>query len=279
MPLAGWAAVRVGSDRVCRWAAFGYCALLPVLALAPGNALFVAGLFCFGAVHGVLDVAMNLQAVEVERGYDRPIMSSSTLCSALAIDRIADGWSGGGCRSRAAPAFLDRRGPAHRRFGAFHLSASREEDRTGSPSFLMGRQSRFNCRPADAILASSLSCHDGRRRDGRLERDLPAHCGRAGEGVAAAGYAAFSVAMAIGRFTGDRLTLRFGPVNLVRAADSSPHRPRAGALFGTTPHRAGGFAIVGAGFATVVPVVFSASGRSIAGVSTSVISGFSSARR
>nr|WP_043625580.1 hypothetical protein [Nonomuraea candida] len=35
-----------------------------------------AALLLFGAVHGVLDVAMNAGAVQVERAYGRPIMSS-----------------------------------------------------------------------------------------------------------------------------------------------------------------------------------------------------------
>jgi len=102
-----------------------------------------------------------------------------------------------------------------------------------------------------------------------------AHCGRSGEGLPPPVTRLFR-AMAIGRFTGDRLTLRFGPVNLVRGSgllaaiasrwrsfwDNPSSRWRDSPLSAPICHRG--------------PVVFSASGRSIAGVSTIVISGFSS---
>jgi hypothetical protein len=82
------------------------------------------------------------------------------------------------------------------------------------------------------------------------------------EGLAAAGYAAFSITMAIGRFMGDGLRARFGSVSLVRN----------GALLAATgmlclllvPHPFFvliGFACVGAGFSNIVPLVFSAAGR------------------
>jgi MFS family permease len=84
----------------------------------------------------------------------------------------------------------------------------------------------------------------------------------ASESIAAIGYAAFSIAMAAGRFTGDRLTARLGPERLLRWNGALATgglllmlllaRPATSVL---------GFAIVGAGFATVVPLVFSAAGR------------------
>jgi MFS family permease len=84
----------------------------------------------------------------------------------------------------------------------------------------------------------------------------------ASEGIAAAGYAAFSVAMALGRFFGDGLALRLGPVRLVRiggflaAAGLLAALVSAHSIVGLI-----GFAAVGAGFATIVPQVFTAAGR------------------
>jgi MFS family permease len=81
-------------------------------------------------------------------------------------------------------------------------------------------------------------------------------------GTAAAGFAAFSLAMAAVRFAGDRLSARFGPVRLVRASGLVAatgfglgllaHQPLAGVA---------GFALLGAGLACVVPVTFSAAGH------------------
>lgn len=52
------------------------------------------------------------------------------------------------------------------------------------------------------------------------------------EGLAAAGYAAFSITMAIGRFMGDGLSARFGSVNLVRNGALLP--PECSACFSPT---------------------------------------------
>ena len=82
------------------------------------------------------------------------------------------------------------------------------------------------------------------------------------EGLAAVGYGAFSIAMAAGRFTGDWLSAHFRPVNLVRGGGLLAVTGMLLALFAQHPVLALlWFACVGAGFATIVPMVFSAAGR------------------
>jgi MFS family permease len=71
---------RFGSPRlmVAAGAAFS---LLPVaLGLAPSMAALMVVLLAFGLVGGLLDVAMNAQAVRVERGYRRPLITSFHAC-------------------------------------------------------------------------------------------------------------------------------------------------------------------------------------------------------
>jgi len=81
---------------------------------------------------------------------------------------------------------------------------------------------------------------------------------RAGEAMAAAGYAAFSLTMAATRFSGDTLSARFGAATLVRAGSALAAIGLALALIVGQPIVAlVGFAAVGAGFATIVPQVFS----------------------
>jgi MFS family permease len=59
-------------------------ALLPIaLGLAGSLAALMVALFAFGAVAGLLDVAMNAQAVRVERAYRRPLISSFHACYSL----------------------------------------------------------------------------------------------------------------------------------------------------------------------------------------------------
>lgn len=49
---------------------------IPVLVLAPGFPVFVAGMAAYGIALGVVDATTNMQAVAVEHGYGRPILPS-----------------------------------------------------------------------------------------------------------------------------------------------------------------------------------------------------------
>jgi fucose permease len=103
------------------------------------------------------------------------------------------------------------------------------------------------------------------------------------DGVAALGFAAFSITMTGGRLLGDRLAMRFGPANLVRAGGMCA---AAGLVLAILVPQAApvmlGFAAVGAGLSIVVPLAFSAAGNvpglpsgvGIAGVATIGYAGF-----
>jgi MFS family permease len=80
--------------------------------------------------------------------------------------------------------------------------------------------------------------------------------------VAAWGYSAFSLAMAGARLAGDRLVERVGSARLVRAAAITGAAGLAlGLLVPVTPVVIVAFAVLGLGMATVVPLTFSAAGR------------------
>ncbi len=106
---------------------------------------------------------------------------------------------------------------------------------------------------------------------------------KTGPGFAAAGYAAFSLAMAIGRLSGDRLTKRLGPVRLVRAGAVLAAGGLGISLAVGQPFIALiGFTCAGAGFSIIFPAALSAAGRvdkmaagpAIAAVSTAGYLGF-----
>jgi MFS family permease len=84
----------------------------------------------------------------------------------------------------------------------------------------------------------------------------------AGPGLAAAGYAAFSLAMAISRFCGDAVTVRLGPASTIRVGGLVAAFGLTSALLVRSPYLAlPGFTLVGAGFSTIIPLVFAAGGR------------------
>jgi MFS family permease len=81
-------------------------------------------------------------------------------------------------------------------------------------------------------------------------------------GIPAAGFAAFSLAMAAGRLAGDRLTARYGPAGTVRRCALLASAGLASVLLSRDSLGAViGFAVSGAGFSCVIPQLFSAAGR------------------
>ena len=84
----------------------------------------------------------------------------------------------------------------------------------------------------------------------------------AGPELAAAGFGAFSLAMAVGRLGGDRLVRRLGPVAVVRGSAALAAVGLGVGLVVARPWTAvAGFAALGLGCSNVVPVLFSAAGR------------------
>jgi len=80
--------------------------------------------------------------------------------------------------------------------------------------------------------------------------------------VAAAGFAAFSLAMAAGRFRGDRLVSLLGPGRLLGASGAVAACGLGGALLVGAPAAAVvGCGLVGLGISNVIPVLFSAAGH------------------
>lgn len=80
--------------------------------------------------------------------------------------------------------------------------------------------------------------------------------------TAALGFAACSMMMAVGRFSGDFLVTRFGPSQLLRLSSLlAAFGLGSGLLIGTPFAAILGFGLVGLGIANIIPVLFSAAGR------------------
>lgn len=225
------------------------CAALPLPALAPSFAALVAALLLLGASNGLMDVAMNAQAVEVERRHRGPILASFHGMFSLG------GLIGASLGALAA-------------------------DRALSPAAHL-----FAVAAVLAVAVTAAGAPAERRSTRLLLLGLIAFCSSIGEGamanwsavylrdelhttaaVAATGYAVFSLAMLLGRFSGDGLTQRFGPERLVRAAALVVAAGLGAALLVNVPIALlVGFGCVGAGLSVVVPLVFRA-GASAPGV-------------
>jgi MFS family permease len=257
---SGWVIARIGSRRATRAAVLALCAALPLPGLAPNLPVLVLALVLLGASNGILDVAMNTQAVAVEQRYRRPIMSTfhgvfslgGLASSALAVAIVA---AGVGTVAHLVTAAIV--------LGVAAFLASRwllpdEGSQSSGHGLVFARPSGPLI--TLGIIAFCVLLGEGAMADWSavyLRNTLDT-----GAGYAAAGYAVFSSTMALGRLSGDRLTARFGPAMLVRAGGSVVAIGLGFALIlGRPAFSLLGFACVGAGLSCIFPIVLSAAGR------------------
>lgn len=259
MPLSGVLINRLGSRVVMLAAIVVLSAALPCLTVAPSPVWLAVFLFVFGCSIGAVDVAMNAQAVVVERKMGRPVMSSlhglysvGGLIGALGVSFLLErGWSLSVCAVLVAALGI---GLGVWQYGRM-LPASEDARVAGAVLRL----------PRGPVVVLGILCFITFLAEGAL-LDWSAVFLRFSRGFdeagAGVGYAVFSLAMAVGRLTGDRVAHSLGTVATVRY----------GALVGgagyfvvvLAPWTAavlGGFVMIGLGVANVVPLLFSAAGR------------------
>ena len=281
---------RFGSARVTRVA--GICMPLSLIppALAGGLAPLMAALFVFGASAGALDVGMNANGVLVERARGRPVMTS--LHAGYSIGALVGAVLGGlfaGAGIGPLPTFLIVGLPSAAVAAASGrwLITERAAQRADDP-----RQTADPAAAADpAGIQQRAALGDQAPRQRRSGRPLRPRvlilllgtvglCGLLVEGAAAdwsavylrdnlgtsagfaaAGFAAFALAMTAGRLLGDRLAARFGPAQLIRVSGLVAAAGLAGGLISDNPVGSViGFAVLGAGLACIAPQVFLAGG-------------------
>lgn len=277
--VGGWIA-RFGSQRVTIAAMLVMCALLTLLAWMPSAPLLFLNLALFGGSMSTMDIAMNAQAVEVERRYQQPIMSS--FHALFSLGGVAGAFIGALLISLGVTPAQHFAGAALV-YGMVALAFSRsllrieKEGRKGGPMFQLPRRELLPL----GIVAFCAAIGEGSMADWSgvyLETVVGAETS-----VAALGFAAFSLMMTLGRFSGDWLVGRFARHLLVQFGGAV-----AGAglllavLFPSVLTALVGFAAVGLGISITIPLVFSAAGNlpnispgaAIAGVSTIGYCGF-----
>ncbi|HEV2094095.1 MAG TPA: MFS transporter [Rubrobacter sp.] len=281
MTVTGALISRLGSRRVVGTTAL----LLPIslipLALAPNVPTLALALVLVGASNGALDVSMNSHAVAVEDRYGRRIMSS--FHAAFSFGALAGSVLGGLVAYLGVgvlPHFLVvfvlatlAAVPAYRAL----LPSDADAAEVGAPAF---------ARPTGALLGLGVISFCVLLGEGAMSDWSAVYLDNAletGPGFAAAGYAAFSLTMALGRLFGDRLTERFGPTRLVRLCGAVAATGLGAALaVGDPVFALVGFACAGAGFSVVFPLALSAAGETedvapgpaLAAVSTAAYTGF-----
>jgi predicted MFS family arabinose efflux permease len=259
MPVTGMLAARFGCRRVVMLSGLGCCAVFPFLALAPTASWLALTLFLFGACMGTLDVAMNIQAVIIEKDHGGALMSG--FHGMFSVGGIAGAggmtlmlWAGAGL----APAAM-----AMAAMVALALLAA-------APNLLRDpvaseRDAPLLVMPHGSVIFIGVMCGLVFLAEGAV-LDWSAVFLTSNGGLSDAqgglGYAAFAVAMTIGRLNGDKIVGRFGPRPVLLVGGTAAALGFILVVLAPLPWLAlMGFVLVGFGASNIVPVLFSAAGR------------------
>jgi MFS family permease len=260
LPIAGILVSKYGSRQVLLLAAIAYSIVLPVLGLAHSSWQLSIFLVFFGFCGNLANIAVNTQAVGVEALYGRSIMASfHGLWSVAGFTGAAIGTLMTGLHLAPLYHFLIITLLSWIIVGIAmnHLLANIRSE-NNAPS-LFGKPDLFLL-TLGIIAMCSMIC------EGTMFDWSGVYFRRVVEvrpGLSGAGYAAFMSTMASGRFIADYLTTRFGVKKMLLGSGLFTATGLMIAVLAPyfLPSLIG-FMFVGAGVSAVVPLVYSAAGRS-----------------
>ncbi len=260
MPVSGMLMAKFGSQRIVRiFAIAASLALLPV-GFAPNIPLLVVALFILGAMIGSMNVAMNSNAVAVEKALSRAVLSFSHCCWSIGLF-VAGSVGGFAIKhvgflahillvSASAAALIAITCPFIIKDDPAPASAVKQPMRLPrSPAvYLIGFIALFGMIPECAVVDWSSRY---------LLKDLHADIE-----TASLAFAFFGGTMAMLRFMGDSVRNRFGAVRTLRLSSLLAAAGILTAALATSPWQAIiAFAVAGIGIANVVPIAFSTAGN------------------
>jgi MFS family permease len=258
LPFSGWVITRIGSRNLLISALVVYSLSLVSLGIAQNTIQLIACLLLFGFSSNAVNISVNTQAVAAEELYKRPILAS-----------FHGLWSLAGFAGAAIGTFMI--GNHVIPFQHFSLIMAivivsviftsrylkNDKPTSSGPVFVMPDSSLIKL---GVIAFCSMIC-EGAMFDWSViyfKKVVLAQNAWIG-----AGYTAFMFTMATGRFIADKFAHRFG---LKRTLQISGMLTASGLLIAVVfPYLSTallGFLLVGFGVSSVVPLVYSAAGRS-----------------
>jgi predicted MFS family arabinose efflux permease len=234
----------------------GLVLCLPLLALI-GHPLALGGMLAlFGASLGTLDVAINIHAVEVEKDSGQPLMSGFHGLFSVG------GFAGAGGMTLLLSSGL---GPVASALAGSALTLAALV--LAWPRLLrrpLGEPARFVAPHGIVLLLAGLAAVTFLVEGAMLDWSALLIVGKGQMEVAQGGigYMLFSIAMTIGRLTGDRIVARLGNFRVLvlggflAVCGFAVLLLSRDAVVSMT-----GFILIGLGSSNIVPVLFSAAGR------------------
>lgn len=255
-PLAGSLSDRFGAPKVAIISAGLLMLTLILVGASPTLLTIGIAIILFGAANGVIDVSMNAWAAKVEGELSRPIMSMFHAMYSL----------GAGVGAAIGGFAVKADMPLSVNFALLSvillppvLWITRVGWQPHTPEHHSKR--RLLALPSGALwlvglIALFSSIGEGGMTD--WSALFMIEVTGASKPQAAIGYTVFAVTMFVVRMLGDRIIMRFGPVATVRASGVIATFGTILAILGLSiPVALAGFALMGIGFAVIVPIAFS----------------------
>lgn len=257
MPFAGYLTAHYGCRPVVIWATIVLCAVLPLLSTMEWLPGLVIAVIIFGASMGMLDCAMNIQSVIVEKNSGQALQSgfhglysvggivgagAMTALLTFGLDPLIAAL----CIVTTVLGSLYKAAPTLLTYGT----------ERGGPLFAV---------PRGIVLLLGALCFIVFLTEGAM-LDWSAVFLVSNRGlepsIAGLGYASFAAAMTVGRLTGDAIVGKLGGVRVVVLGGLCAAAGMIVSLgIDGWPASLIGYALVGAGCSNIVPVIFTAVGR------------------
>lgn len=259
---AGWLIAHHGARRVAWWGGLLSAIAIALLLQMPGLMPLWALLALYGAASGLLDVAMNADASELERAQGRPLMSG--FHGMFSLGGMVGAGLGGLLIKLQVPAHAHLLGVALFSIALVGWSVRQMAPPAAGAAEHPAAKERFSLPRGRLALLGLLgglgfvvegAVYDWSVLFLNTERG-------ATQQTAALAYASFSAAMAATRFAGDRMRARWSSLALLRGGAALAAAALALVLVSQSVWLAlAGFALVGVGLANIVPVLFSAAAQ------------------
>lgn len=261
MPFTGWLIIRNGSRKVSLFALFFYCAFVPFIPFMPGTIWLIVLYMGMGVSTGMLDVAMNAQAVMVEREYRKPIMTSFHAFFSIGMAL------GAGTSALFTSLLVDL--PYHLMCASLvSLSAilwvrhNLVEDKPDIADRTEGPLFRLPTKGLMGVGVIAFCCMLGEGAISDWSANYMENIVRSPETLSPLALSAFATAMTLGRLLGDRGRTLFGDKRLIIYGGLVSTVGLTLTLSIPEPYVSiGGFFLVGLGLSAIVPITYSIAGN------------------
>jgi len=261
MPFTGWAIIKNGSRRITLFALLAYCSIVPLIPIMPNLGFLFALFLIEGIVTGMLDVAMNAQAVMVEKEYNKPIMTS--FHALFSIGMALGAWSGA--------LFVDLKFSLVNHFLIVVVAAlltsvwavrNLIQDKPDPSLKHEGPLFRLPGAALIGIGVITFCCMLGEGAMSNWSVNFMENIANAPLTLAPIGLSAFATAMTLGRIFGDRVRSMVGDKKMIVGGGVISATGLCTALLFPLPYVAiAGFFLVGLGLSTIVPIAYSIAGN------------------